>query len=106
MDELHSFDWGKHPEQCWAFQYSEFSSMMELFEFLDCDGSGELGREEFVEGLIALSIAKGNHVPREQFMLMKLTRTCKRKFRRIESMIANLESARAQFSVCTTKPHL
>jgi len=96
VGELHSFDWDLRKQERSAFEYFEFDSMLELFEILDADASGELDKEEFVEGLINLSLAKSYGVPREQFMMMKLMRMSKLKFSLIEKLIADLGSARAQ----------
>merc|ERR1719499_749478 len=70
-----------------ALEYFEFDSMVELFEVLDVDGSGELDKEEFTEGLVSLSLARHNQVPRELFLMMKMMRIIKRRFNDIQNLI-------------------
>merc|ERR1711879_899220 len=82
--ELDAFDWSAHGEGLAALEYFEFDSMLELFEVLDVDGSGELDQEEFVEGLVSLSLAQHDQVPRELFLMMKLMRIIKGRFNDIQ----------------------
>merc|ERR1740120_30838 len=70
-----------------VFEYFHVDSMFELFDILDVDGSGSLDRDEFVEGLVSLSMAQQRQIPQEQYMLMKLMRIMKRNFNRLDQSL-------------------
>merc|ERR1712217_590869 len=70
IQQVEAFAGEQHPEFNKALEYFEFESVMELFEVLDIDGSGELDQEEFVEGLVSLSVARHESMPRELYLMM------------------------------------
>merc|ERR1719330_2201118 len=99
--QVEDFAQSEHPEFKKALEYFEFESVLELFEVLDIDGSGNLDREEFVEGLVSLSVARHESMPRELYLMMKLMRTSKRSFRQIAAAIDDIprHSPRAAVSL-------
>jgi len=62
-----------------ALQDFKFESMVELFEVLDGDVSGVITEEEFVDGLLNLSLAEFNQVPPEVILILKLSRSLTRR---------------------------
>jgi len=62
-----------------ALQDFKFESMIELFEVLDGDVSGSITEEEFVDGLLNLSLAEFNQVPPEVILILKLSRSLTRR---------------------------
>merc|ERR1719433_1595655 len=62
-----------------ALHHFRFESMHNLFEMLDCDMSGNISEEEFVDGLLNLSLSELHQVPPEIFLILKLARTMSRQ---------------------------
>jgi len=62
-----------------VFQDFKFESIMELFEILDCDVSGKIMEDEFVDGFLNLSLAEFQQVPSELILILKLSRAMARK---------------------------
>jgi len=57
----------------------KLESMVELFEVLDGDTSGHITEDEFIDGLLNLSLSEFNAVPPEIIVILKLSRSLTRK---------------------------
>jgi hypothetical protein len=57
-----------------ALQSFKFESMVELFEMLDFDDSGDINEDEFIDGLLNLSMSEFSTVSPEMYSLLKLSR--------------------------------
>jgi len=74
-----------------AFQDFKFESVLEMFEILDCDVSGSIMEEEFVDGFLNLSLAEFQQVPPELILILKLSRAMGRKNSNVLQEISNLK---------------
>merc|ERR1712008_184829 len=80
----------------------KFESMVELFEMLDGDASGMITEEEFVNGLLNLSLTKLHQVPPESFITLKLSRSLTRRasqtFTQLIEVRNDLQQLRAELA--------
>eukprot|EP00812_Abedinium_dasypus_P000781 NODE_1092_length_1242_cov_445.692502.p1 GENE.NODE_1092_length_1242_cov_445.692502~~NODE_1092_length_1242_cov_445.692502.p1 ORF type:complete len:363 (-),score=153.68 NODE_1092_length_1242_cov_445.692502:152-1213(-) len=67
-------------------------SLLELFDFLDADGSGEVTESEFVDGLLNLVLADNDVISTDTFMLIKLMRVTKSKSDHIEETVQHIKT--------------
>merc|ERR1712080_420433 len=61
--------------------------MIELFDVLDVDGSGDISCDEFVQGLMSLSLARHNQVPPEVVLMLKLVQSNRTKTQHVEQLV-------------------
>merc|ERR1719262_462819 len=66
--------------------------MVELFEFLDTDGSGRISQEEFVDGLLNMLIQDSQGVPDETMLLLKLARSSRKSSERLTAKVNQLRN--------------
>merc|ERR550532_587839 len=66
--------------------------MLELFSALDTDGNGDVSRDEFVDGLMSLTLAKHNQVPSETVLLLKMMHSSRSKNRDIENLLRQVHA--------------
>jgi len=72
-----------------AMENFKFENMVELFEMLDGDTSGSINEEEFVNGLVNLSLTD-HQVPPEVIIILKLARTLTRRSNDLTSQLAEV----------------
>merc|ERR1711879_274147 len=77
-------------------EHVHMESIVELFEILDTEGVGQVSENEFVHGMLKLSLLKLHRETPETFQLLKLTRACRRMSSDTQELLQRIYSNQCQ----------
>merc|ERR1712008_135340 len=91
IDELSSLDPSNLPTPFkTVLRGFRFESIVELFEMLDVNDSGDISEDEFVDGLLNLSMNEFNAIDPEIFILLKLSKSMMRRTKEMKTQLLEL----------------
>jgi voltage-gated sodium channel len=108
--EMEHLDVTRVPEELKPlFENNKMEHVVEMFDFLDTEGTGRMSQDEFVEGLENMLVQDHHGVPDEMMLLLKLARSSRKtsdrltaKVNQIKNQLNHLQDGMAKDGVMLT----